>query len=54
MYRLEIYEDFPSGGFKWLDVYYCYAVDRADAKLKALRWAQEKYPDKKISVMNAN
>ena len=54
MYRLNIYEDFEDGSFKFLEMFACYARDRADAKLIALRYAQEKYPDKKVSVMNTN
>ena len=54
MYRLIIYEDFPHGEFKFLETYACYAHDRAEAKLIALRYAEEKYKGKKISVMNAN
>ena len=54
MYRLNIYEDFPNGDFKLLETFFCYAKDRADAKLIALRYAQEKYKGRKISVMNTN
>lgn len=54
MYRVNIYEDFDNGEFKLLETYYAYAIDRADAKLKALRYAEEKYKDRKISVMNTN
>ncbi len=54
MYSINIYEDFEDGSFKLLETYYAYAIDRADAKLKALRYAEEKYPDRKISVMNTN
>ena len=54
MYSINIYEDFPHGEFKLLETYYCYAHNRAEAKLIALRYAEEKYPDRKISVMNTN
>ena len=54
MYSVNIYEDFEHGEFKLLETYYCYAHDRAEAKLIALRYAQEKYKDRKISVMNTN
>ena len=54
MYSLNIYEDFEDGSFKLLETYYAYAIDRKDAKLRALRYAEEKYPDRKISVMNTN
>lgn len=54
MYSINIYEDFEDGSFKLLETYYAYAIDRKDAKLKALRYAEEKYPDRKISVMNTN
>ena len=54
MYSLNIYEDFPHGDFKLLETYYCYAHDRAEAKLIALRYAQEKYKGRKISVVNNN
>ena len=54
MYSLNIYEDFPNGDFKLLETFYCYARDRADAKLIALRYAQEKYKDRKVSVTNNN
>ena len=54
MYIVNIYEDFKNGEFKLLETYYAYAIDRADAKLKALRYAEEKYKDRKISVMNVN
>ena len=54
MYRLNIYEDLPNGDFKLLETFYCYARDRADAKLIALRYAQEKYKGRKVSVTNTN
>lgn len=54
MYSVNIYEDFKDGSFKFLETYYCYAHNRAEAKLIALRYAEEKYPDRKISVMNVN
>ena len=54
MYSINIYEDFEDGSFKLLETYYAYAIDRKDAKLRALRYAEEKYPDRKISVMNTN
>ena len=54
MYRVNIYEDFEGAGFRYLETYACYAIDRADAKLKALRYAEEKYKGRKISVMNVN
>lgn len=54
MYSLNIYEDFPNGDYKLLETFYCYARDRADAKLIALRYAQEKYKGKKVSVTNIN
>ena len=54
MYRVNIYEDYPGGEFKLLETYYCYARDRADAKLIALRYAQEKYKGRNVSVMNTN
>ena len=54
MYSVNIYEDFENGEFKLLETYYAYAIDRADARLKALRYAEKKYKDRKISVMNVN
>ena len=54
MYSVNIYEDFEHGDFKLLETYYAYARDRAEAKLIALRYAEEKYKDRKISVMNTN
>ena len=54
MYRVNIYEDYLNGEFKYLETYHCYARDRADAKLIALRYAQEKYKGRKVSVMNTN
>ncbi len=54
MYSLNIYEDFQNGDFKLLETFYCYARNRADARLIALRYAQEKYKDRKVSVTNTN
>lgn len=54
MYIVNIYQDFPHGDFKLLETYYAHARDREDAKLIALRYAQEKYKDRKVSVTNVN
>ena len=51
MYSVNIYEDFENGEFKLLETYYAYAIDRADAKLKALRYAEEKYKNRKIKFL---
>lgn len=54
MYRLNIYEDYPHGEFKYLEPYACYAHDREEAKRIALRYAQEKYKGRNVSVSNTN
>ena len=54
MYRVEIYQDYPSGDFRWLEAYYTFAKDREDAKEIALAYAKEKYKDINVSVINTN
>lgn len=54
MYRVNIYEDFEHGDFKLLETYYCYAHNRGEAKLIALRYAQDKYKGRNVSVMSVN
>ena len=54
MYSVNIYEEYEHGEFRLLETYYCYAHNRAEAKLIAQRYAEEKYEGRKISVMNVN
>ena len=54
MYNFNVYEDFGNHEFKFLCTYACYGRDRAEAKTKALVWAQETYPDRNVSVMSTN
>ena len=54
MYRLNIYENYPDGSFRFLESITTFAKDREDAKRIALEYAREKYPGKNVDVMNVN
>lgn len=54
MYRFNVYQDFDNNEFKFLTVYSCFAETRELAKVKALEWAVNAYPNKKVSVMSVN
>ena len=55
MYSFNVYEDYPSGCFRFLCTYHCFnAKSREEAKQIALEWAKNKYPDITVSVMSTN
>lgn len=54
MYGVNIYQDFPSGGFKYLEYVMISADSREEAKEKALEYAREKYKGITVSALNVN
>ena len=54
MHRVNIYQDFPHGEFKYLETRAVWAEDREDAKRIVLEYAKRKYEGMNVRVMNVN